>query len=80
MAIQYFIHQDGIYLKGLTGTQETGASAEPFYSPLLRCKWDEKTRTLYLANWAQQARSPNAWKSGASFRPLIATSAMARSR
>ena len=34
MAIQYFIHQDGIYLKGLTGTQETGASAEPFYSPL----------------------------------------------
>ena len=64
MPIQYFIHQAGIYLKGLTGTQETGASAEPFYSPLLRCKWDEKTRTLYLANWAQQARSPNVWKSG----------------
>lgn len=64
MPIQYFIHQAGIYLKGLTGTEATGAPEEPFYSPLLRCKWDEKTRTLYLANWAQQARSPNVWKSG----------------
>lgn len=64
MPIQYFIHQAGIYLKGLTGTEKTGAPSEPFYSPLLRCRWDQKTRTLYLANWAQQARSPNVWKSG----------------
>ena len=64
MPIQYFIHQAGIYPKGLTGTEATGASSEPFYPPLLRCKWDEKTRTLYLANWAQKARSPNVWKSG----------------
>lgn len=64
MPIQFFIHQAGIYLKGLTGTEETGVAAEPFYSPLLRSRWDQASRTLHLANWAQQARSPNAWKSG----------------
>ncbi len=64
MPIQFFIHQAGIYLKGLSGTKETGAAEEPFYSPLLRMRWDKAARTLHLANWAQQARSPNAWKSG----------------
>jgi hypothetical protein len=64
MPIQFFIHQAGIYLKGLTGTEETGAPVEPFYSPLLRSRWDKASRTLHLANWAQQARSPNVWKSG----------------
>jgi hypothetical protein len=64
MPIQFFIHQAGIYLKGLTGTAETGFPTEPFYSPLLRRRWDPASRTLFLANWAQQARTPNAWKSG----------------
>ncbi len=64
MPIQYFIHQAGIYLKGLTGTKETGAAEEPFYSPLLAKKWEPSSSTLYLVNWAQQARSPNVWTSG----------------
>lgn len=64
MPIQYFIHQAGIYLKSLTGTEETGSAQEPFFSPLLGKKWDPTTGTLYLVNWAQQARSPNVWKSG----------------
>ena len=64
MPIHFFIHQAGTYLQGLTGTKETGAPQEPFYSPLLRSRWDPQSRTLYLANWAQQARGPNAWKSG----------------
>ncbi len=64
MPIQYFIHQAGIYLEGLTGTKETGAPVEPFYSPLLASQWDPATSSLYLLNWAQQARSPNVWKSG----------------
>lgn len=64
MPIQYFIHQAGIYLKSLTGTEETGSAQEPFYSPLLASKWDPESGTLYLVNWAQQARSPNVWKSG----------------
>ena len=65
MPVQYFIHQAGTYLKGLTGDEQTGAPTEPFYSPLVASRWDEKKRTLYVANWAQQARSPNVWKSGA---------------
>jgi len=65
MPVQYFIHQAGTYLEGLTGNEHTGAPKEPFYSPMVANRWDEKKRTLYLANWAQQARSPNVWKSGA---------------
>ena len=64
MPLQYFIHQAGIYLEGLTGTRELGASKKAFSSPMVASRWDAKTRTLYLANWAQQARSPNVWKSG----------------
>jgi len=65
MPLQYFIHQAGVYLDGLTGTKELGAPMEPFYSPILESHWDAKSRTLFLANWAQMARSPNVWKSNA---------------
>lgn len=65
MPLQYFIHQAGIYLEGLSGTTELGAAKEPFYSPMLESVWDPNTRTLFLAHWAQMARSPNVWKSGA---------------
>jgi hypothetical protein len=65
MPFQYFIHQAGVYLDGLTGTNELGAPNEPYYSPILESHWDPKTRTLFMANWAQMARSPNVWKSGA---------------
>jgi hypothetical protein len=65
MPLQYFIHQAGIYLEGLTGPASLGPATEPFYSPLLESRWDEETGTLFLANWAQQARAPNVWKSGA---------------
>jgi len=65
MPLQYFIHQAGIYLEGLTGSKSLGPSTEPFYSPLLESRWDAESDTLYLANWAQQARAPSVWKSGA---------------
>ncbi len=64
MPLQYFIHQAGVYLEGLTGTPELGAPKTAFPSPMVASRWDPETRTLYLANWAQQARSPNVWKSG----------------
>lgn len=63
MPLQYFIHQAGVYLEGLTGTKELGAPTEPFYSPVLESHWDPESRTLFMANWAQMARSPNVWKS-----------------
>jgi hypothetical protein len=65
MPLQYFIHQAGIYLDGLTGPAELSPAKEPFYSPLLESRWDPDSSTLFLANWAQQARAPNVWKSGA---------------
>jgi len=65
MPLQYFIHQAGIYLEGLTGPRSLQPAKEPFYSPLLESRWDADSGTLFLANWAQQARAPSVWKSGA---------------
>jgi len=64
MPLQYFIHQAGIYLEGLTGPKALQPAKEPFYSPLLESRWDTESGTLFLANWAQQARAPSVWKSG----------------
>ncbi len=64
MPIQFFIHRAGIHLEALEGTDERVAAGEPFYSPLLRSRWDQTSRTLHLANLAEQARSPNVRKNG----------------
>jgi len=72
--IQFFIHQSGIYLGSLAGNSMTGSASVPFYSPMLKKRWDPATRTLSVVNWSQMARSPNVWKSSmltyASYRDL----------
>ena len=72
--IQFFIHQSGIYLGSLAGNSMVGSASVPFYSPMLKQRWDPATRTLSVVNWSQMARSPNVWKSGmltyASYRDL----------
>jgi hypothetical protein len=72
--IQFFIHQSGIYLGGLAGNSMVGSASVPFYSPMLKRRWDPATRTLSVVSWSQMARSPNVWKSGmltyASYRDL----------
>ena len=62
--IQFFIHQSGIYMGSLAGNSLTGSSSAPFYSPMLKKRWDPATRTLSVVSWSQMARSPNVWKSG----------------
>ncbi|MCX6975658.1 MAG: putative Ig domain-containing protein, partial [Verrucomicrobia bacterium] len=72
--IMFFIHQSGIYRGGLAGNSLVGSATEPFYSPMLKNRWDPATRTLSVVSWSQMARSPNVWKSGmltyASYRDL----------
>jgi len=72
--MEYYIHQAGIYLQGRTGNDIVGAPTVPFYSPVLKMKWDAATRTFSVVSWSQQPRSPNVWKSGmltyASYRDL----------
>jgi len=72
--IMFFIHQSGIYRHGLAGNSLVGSATEPFYSPMLKNRWDPATRTLSVVSWSQMARSPNVWKSGmltyASYRDL----------
>lgn len=65
LPLMYFIHQSGIYVKGQSGGIDSGSVAQPFYSPVLRQHWDEATRSFYVVNWAQQARTPCVWRSGA---------------
>ena len=62
--IQFFIHQSGIYMGSLAGNSLTGSASAPFYSPMLKKRWDPATRTLSVVSWSQMARSPNVWKSG----------------
>jgi hypothetical protein len=62
--IQFFIHQSGIYMGSLAGHSLTGSPSAPFYSPMLKKRWDPTTRTLSVVSWSQMARSPNVWKSG----------------
>jgi len=72
--IQFFIHQSGIYMGSLAGNTLTGVAPSPFYSPILKKRWDPATRTLSVVSWSQMARSPNVWKSSmltyASYRDL----------
>ena len=65
MPLMYFIHQSGIYVKGQSDGIDSGSVDRPFYSPVLRQHWDPATRTFHVVNWAQQARTPCVWKSGA---------------
>ena len=72
--LMFFIHQSGIYLGSLAGNSMVGSASVPFYSPMLKKRWDPATRTLSVVSWSQMARSPNVWKSGmltyASYRDL----------
>jgi hypothetical protein len=65
LPLMYFIHQSGIYVKGQAGGIDSGLVARPFYSPVLRQAWDAERRAFSVVNWAQQARTPCVWRSGA---------------
>jgi hypothetical protein len=65
LPLMYFIHQSGIYIKGQSGGIDSGSVARPFFSPVLRQHWDAEMRTFSVVNWAQQARTPCVWRSGA---------------